>query len=93
MTLLQIQNRNYQATVRRGKITPATTEQDFINKIKEETAELEDEVWWPFNDNPTYQEAELADIIIVCLNYAKHFNIDIKTALEQKTIYNENRND
>jgi NTP pyrophosphatase (non-canonical NTP hydrolase) len=92
MTLKEIQQRNYQATVCRGKITPATTDSQFIAKIKEETSELELEIDLPFIHEVSIG-FEMADIIITVLSYAKHKGIDIQTALEQKTIYNENRND
>lgn len=92
MDLKEIQNRNYQATIRRGKITPATTGTDFIEKIKEETGELQYEEETPLQ-NKIEKGKEMADVIIAVLNYAKHEGINIQTALEQKTIYNENRHD
>ena len=34
---------------------------------------------------------ELSDVILVCLNYAKHYNIDIEKQLNIKIKINENR--
>lgn len=90
MDLKEIQNRNYKATVKRGLITNQTPGYGFIDKIYEETSELE------YNYMHTIGKIdplELSDIIIVCLNMAKHYNIDIQKALEEKTIFNENRKD
>ncbi len=85
MTLLEIQNRNYTATVRRGLINPKTTKGEFCDKMIEEVNEL-------FNHTDSENEAEeLADIITVCLCYAKHYNIDFMNALRKVTIKNENR--
>jgi len=89
MDLKEITERNYKATVKRGLITPDTNTSHFIGKIDEELIEL-DEVCYI---DGVSDESELADIIIVCLNMAKHFNIDIQEALEEKTIYNETRKD
>ena len=91
MDLNKIQNRNYTATVKRGLITPLTTVNDFFQKIKEEIDE-----WYEiaFLENSEGNEGhELADIIIVCLNAAKHRGIDIQKALEEKTLINETRKD
>lgn len=91
MELTEIQQRNYDATVRRGLITPQTSKNEFIDKIREETNELDFEA--NFFNGSDNEKFELSDIIIVCLCYAKHHNIDIKLALEEKTIINEKRND
>jgi len=93
MTLKEIQQRNYAATERRGFIKPETKNSEFIAKLLEEFRELDFEVDNPFFDDKTKIAEEIADVIIVVLNFAKHIGIDIQTALEQKTIYNENRND
>ena len=90
MDLKTIQNRNYTATLNRGLITPQTTELEFLYKLYEEVTEFEFEIAFT---NENKKPLELADVIIVCLNYAKHFNIDIQKALEQKTLINEKRKD
>lgn len=89
MTLKEIQKRNYQATVKRGLITNQTNGDDFLNKIREETAELQVEFDLPFGKI----EEELADVILVCFAMAEHLGINIKQELIKKVKYNENRND
>lgn len=59
MTIEQIIERNYKATVSRGLISESTGFKDFINKLKEEVAELEAE---PFTDN---MAVEMADVALV----------------------------
>jgi NTP pyrophosphatase (non-canonical NTP hydrolase) len=86
MTLSEIQNRNYLATIKRGLITDKTTLNEFIYKMFEEVQEFKDASNFGITDG-----LELADIIIVCLNTAKHLDIDIQDWLEKKTIINENR--
>ncbi|PNX47080.1 MAG: hypothetical protein BV456_11465 [Thermoplasmata archaeon M8B2D] len=94
MDLKEIQERNYQATVKRGLITAATTFDDFIDKIKEETLELiySAEIDIRSGDiKYMFDELELSDIIITCFNMAKYYDIDIQKALEEKTLINETR--
>jgi NTP pyrophosphatase (non-canonical NTP hydrolase) len=90
MDLKEIQERNYAATVRRGLINIFTDFNDFYLKIVEETEEL-NKSKLPFSPPDDFDSKELADIIIVCLCMAKHFNIDIEQILAEKTIFNENR--
>ena len=84
----EIIEKNYQSIVDRGLITPTTTIQDFVDKIKEEVHELEIE-----NEFGTYKDmkVELCDIILTCLNFAKHFNIEIEYELKKKIRINEQR--
>lgn len=87
---------NYDSTVKRGCITPSTTAFDFIDKIYEEVGELE-EILNTINDKEPKKEMfnkfneELSDIILVCLNCAKHFDIDIETELKNKIEKNYQR--
>lgn len=83
----QIIEENYISTVKRNCITDETTIQDFIDKIFEEAAELESE----FISNGIIDKMELADIILVCLNFAKHYGIDIEKELNKKITINKNR--
>jgi len=79
--------RNYNSIVKRGLINEDTTIAEFITKLKEEVQEwIEAEVQGLPNANE-----ELADIILVCLNFAKHFNIDIEKELNNKIEINEKR--
>lgn len=91
MDLKEIQKRNYQATVKRGLINETTTKKDFIYKIFEELCELNISAKEMVLEQ--FDEIELADIIIVCLCMAKHFNVDIEKVMEKKTLYNEKRKD
>ena len=94
MDLKEIQERNYKATVKRGLINNDTTREAFYNKLEEEREEFMWEFLWKDRININNSTInELSDIIIVCLNIANHYNIDIQKALEDKTLYNENRND
>lgn len=92
MDLIDIINRNYIATVKRGKIIKKTTIYEFIEKIYEEVDELNSS--WLYSElGLDFDEFELADIIIVCLCMAKHFKVNINDIIEQKTIINETRKD
>jgi len=71
---------NYQSTVQRGLITPNTDLSDFLNKLDEEVDELNaayEETWDDFKE-------ELSDVILVCLNCAKHYGIDIENEMLKK---------
>ena len=74
---------NYNSIVKRGKINSNTTWQEFIDKIDEEVDEFKE------SNDPE----ELADIILVCLNLAKHFDIDIEKELRNKISKNFERTD
>jgi len=82
---------NYQCIVDRGFITPTTTLFQFLDKLDEEVEELKKEalISKEWNNLPE----ELADVILVCLNMAKHFNIDIEQEIKKKVRYNFNRKD
>lgn len=91
MDLKELQERNYAATVRRGLISEKTQITEFLKKIEEEFNELDFSVYlW---EGESFDEKELADIILVCLAMAKHYDIDIIKVLEEKVIINENRKD
>jgi NTP pyrophosphatase (non-canonical NTP hydrolase) len=71
---------NYQSTVQRGLITPSTDIADFLNKLDEEVDELNgayEETWDDLKE-------ELSDVILVCLNFARHYGIDIEQELLKK---------
>jgi NTP pyrophosphatase (non-canonical NTP hydrolase) len=88
MEISEIINRNYKATVKRGLITPKTNFYEFTEKLNEERQELN---LAHLNSDKLNESEELADVILVCLAMAKHFEIDILKALEEKIIFNENR--
>ncbi len=80
---------NYQSIVDRGFITPTTTLFQFLDKLDEEVEELNKEalISKEWNNLPE----ELADVILVCLNMAKHFDINIEQELKNKIRINEYR--
>ena len=79
---------NYISTVKRGLITSKTTKKQFIDKIEEEFIEL----WHAFTSETNKEfNYELADVILVCLNLAKHYDIDIMKYLKKKIKINEKR--
>lgn len=79
---------NYDSTVKRGLITPRTDNHAFYSKMMEELKEFSDEIF--FGTSETRAE-ELADIILVALNCAKHNGIDIEHELRQKIKKNYER--
>ncbi len=80
---------NYKSIVDRGFITPTTTLFEFLDKIDEEVYELNDEAMKPkqYSNLPE----ELADVIMVCLNMANHYNIDIEQEIKNKIEINKQR--
>ena len=85
---------NYKSIVDRGLIAPSTNYFDFLKKIKEEFLELRcavlDYVDYDPDSFPNVKE-ELADVIMVCLNMAKHYNIDIEQEIKNKIEVNKQR--
>jgi NTP pyrophosphatase (non-canonical NTP hydrolase) len=89
---------NYYSIKKRGLINRKTSVQDFINKLKEEVKEVEDECY--NNDINEFQiidkenlSFEIAGVILVSLNFAEHFGIDIEKYLYEKIEINLNRKD
>jgi len=89
---------NYKSIVDRGLISPDTTIFNFINKLNEEVKELEVECNYitisPIIVNPKESSSfkeELADVIMVCLNMAKHYDIDIEQEIKNKIEVNKKR--
>lgn len=80
---------NYKSIVDRGFITPTTTLFEFLDKLDEEVRELNQEALTPkqYSNLPE----ELADVIMVCLNMANHFNIDIEEEIKNKIKINKQR--
>ena len=72
--------RNYESIVKRGLINKYVTRLDFLDKLEEEVEEFKHEAI-NITEN---QGEELADVILVCFNYAKHYNIDIESELKKK---------
>lgn len=89
MDIKEISKRNYEATVKRGLITPKTRPLQFIDKIQEEKNELF--ISWYIKDH--FDPEELADVALVCFAMAEHYQIDLVAEMEKKAIYNEQRTD
>ena len=89
MTIQEITDRNYAATVKRGQINEKTCSYEFINKLFEELYELGDSN----HSEVLFDEKELADITLVCFAMAKHYEIDLIKTMEEKMLYNEQRID
>ena len=85
----QLIGENYQSIVDRGFITPTTTLFEFLDKLDEEVEELNKEAL--ISKEWSNLPEELADVILVCLNMAKHFDIDIEQELKNKIRINEYR--
>ena len=71
---------NYQAVIKRGKISSKTTHREFFEKAKEELKEIENEL--PDN-NPMYFPdslfEEIQDLRTVLTNWLIHYNQDIES--------------
>lgn len=82
------QERHYKATVKRGKINSKSDAIDFVNKIFDETFEVQEAVI--LNDKKQILH-ELCDVISVCQNAIIHFGGDPEIELEKNTRYQETR--
>jgi len=78
---------NYESIKKRGLITENTTESDFVMKLEEEVQEFIDA------ESSLEIAEELADVILVCLNYAKHYGINIEEQLLINITKNQTRHD
>jgi len=100
--LEEISKRNYDSIVKRGLISKKTTIEDFYNKIFEEYKEVGFEIKDPIKYREFMQPheidkkklgLELADITLVCMNFAKFMKIDFWFLLVEKISINEKRED
>lgn len=89
MTMNKIIKENYESTQLRGLINYKTRKLHFIMKIKEELEEVEKSY---YSDDGELWE-EVADVILVCLNMAKHYDIDIESELKKKIEKNYRRSE
>lgn len=87
MTLQEIIEENYASIVKRGLIYDGVPQVAFTSKILEECTEFVNAAIY----GNGFPDEELADIILVCLNYAAHYGIDIQTELENKIQKNYER--
>lgn len=77
--------RNYEATVRRGLITPRTMLKDFIAKMREEVTELEESL----DTDGTYDKKEAFDCFLTPGSMLYYFGLFDQ--LEEKVVINEKR--
>jgi NTP pyrophosphatase (non-canonical NTP hydrolase) len=83
---------NYQVTKNRGLINADTTLTKFLDKIKEELTELETALnYMSYDIDHPAAKSELADIVLVCLNMARHYDIDIEKQLLNNILKNSTR--
>lgn len=68
---------NYRVTRNRGLINNKTTDREFVMKLEEEVQEFVD----AFLHGDGDYGHELADIILVCFNIAKHYGLDVEYQL------------
>ncbi len=93
--------RNYNSTIKRGKISNSTTHKDFNDKINEELTELNHEIhseriYYESAENEVMSKKtaiECTDIILTCLNYLCHSGYDPIKLMEEKILINEKRED
>jgi len=68
---------NYEVTKKRGLITEETSIREFVMKLEEEVQEF---ICAALHEKGDFNH-ELGDIILVCLNIAKHYDVDIEKQL------------
>lgn len=90
LTPEEVQRRNYNANVRRGKITDQTTKLEFIDKAEEELHELKMAV---INNDEENEKEERADVVHVIEAMAYHLSHDLQLSKELKMYKNELRKD
>jgi hypothetical protein len=84
----EVQRRNYNANVRRGKITNQTTKLEFVEKCEEELNGLKTAI---INNDEENEKEERADVVHVMEAMSYHYAHDLQLSKEKKMIYNELR--
>lgn len=82
--------RNYKSTKDRGLITKKTSHVDFMHKLQEEVQEVKNEVT-ASNISKVKLFFELADVILVCLNWIWHYKENPEKYIKEKIVINEKR--
>lgn len=97
MELNKLMKTNYKSIVDRGLINKDTNAFDFLNKFDEELSELKECVI-KIRDSKNISKSifndmneELADVIMVGLNMAYHYDIDIIKEIKSKIEVNKKR--
>jgi len=81
-------NRSYKSIINRGLIDGFTKDEDFYNKILEESKEVFESIM--YKDNISKKE-EVTDLMDVCINYLIWQGVEPIEELEKCVIKNENR--
>ena len=82
--------RNYKSTQNRRLIKKSTSHVDFMHKLQEEVAEVKAELMIG-QINRVRLFFELADVILVCLNWVRHYKENPEKYIKEKIVINENR--
>lgn len=82
--------RNYKSIQNRRLIKPKTNHIDFMHKLQEEVQEVKNELI-SGKVNKVKLFFELADVILVCLNWIFHYKENPEKYIKEKIIINENR--
>lgn len=90
LTAEEVQRRNYNAQLRRKKITDQTTKLEFVEKCEEELHELKMAI---INNDEENEKEERADVVHVMEAMAYHFAHDLHKSKELKMYVNEKRTD
>lgn len=83
--------RNYESTVKRGKINLLTSQDEFYHKASEELFEIRCEM--KGNEMSKSMAIEITDLMLVCQNWLTHNGYDVEQLASEKITFNENRND
>ena len=82
--------RNYKSIQNRGLIKKNTSHVDFMHKLQEEVQEVKNELT-SGQVNRVKLFFELADVILVCLNWIWHYKENPEKYIKEKIVINENR--
>lgn len=82
-----IYQRNYDAVVKRGLITENTTDFQFLNKLIEEIKEVEETLY----GEPEKTNEEIADVIVVGINWLINRGCNVEEMLTKIAEKNEKR--
>jgi len=88
---MKLIKRNYQAVVNRGLINEKTTIIDFIDKMEEEYFEVCNAHKIGENKPNDHMTEEVFDLMVVCINFLVHYNVNLIRGLIKIALKNERR--
>jgi len=88
---MKLIKRNYQAVVNRGLINEKTNIIDFIDKMEEEYFEVCNAHDIGENKPNDHMIEEVLDLMVVCINFLVHYNVNIIRGLIKIAWKNERR--